>query len=86
MSYYFILALNLIVNLIGLLLLVYVVLSFFISPFHPVRESLSRIVDPLLDPIRRVMPPMAGLDFSPLILWLLVRLLDGLLVQLISRF
>ncbi len=86
MSYYLILALNLIVNLIGLLLLVYVVLSFFMSPFHPVRETLSRIVDPLLDPIRRVMPPMAGLDFSPLILWLLVRLVDGLLVQLISRF
>jgi YggT family protein len=44
------------------------------------------MVDPMLDPIRRVMPPIAGLDFSPLILWLLVRLIDGLLVQLIARF
>ena len=86
MQYYLILALNLIVNLIGLLLLIYVILSFFMSPYHPVRETVNRMVDPLLDPIRRVMPPIAGLDFSPLILWLLVRLIDGFLVQLISRF
>ena len=86
MSYYLILALNLIVNLIGLLLLLYVVLSFFMSPYHPVRETLSRLVDPMLDPIRRVMPPFAGLDFSPLILWLLVRLVDGFLVRIIARF
>lgn len=86
MQYYLILAINLIVNLIGLLLLLYVILSFFMSPYHPVRENISRVVDPLLNPIRMVMPPIAGLDFSPLILWLLVRLIDGLLVQLISRF
>lgn len=86
MQYYLILAINLIVNLIGLLLLLYVILSFFMSPYHPVRETISRLVDPMLDPIRRVMPPIAGLDFSPLILWLLVRLIDGLLVRLIARF
>ena len=54
-------------------------LSFFLSPYHPVREALDRIVAPLLDPIRRVMPSAGGLDFSPLILIVFVELIARLL-------
>lgn len=50
-------------------------LSFFLPPYHPVREALGRIVDPFLEPIRRVLPPASGLDFSPLILILAVQLI-----------
>ena len=84
MTNYLILTINILVNAIGILLLLYIVLSYFMSPFHPIRESLSRVMDPMLNPIRRVMPPIAGLDFSPLILWLIIRLLDQFLVRLIA--
>jgi YggT family protein len=84
MNLYIIWIINLVVNVIGILLLVYIILSYFMSPYHPVREALSRIVDPILNPIRLVMPPIAGLDFSPLILWLILRLIDQLLVSLIA--
>ena len=43
-------------------------LSFFMPPYHPVREALDRIVDPFLAPIRRIVPIAGTLDFSPLIL------------------
>ena len=59
-------------------------LSFFLPPFHPVREALDRIVDPFLNPIRRVVPLAGTLDFSPLILILLVQLIAGLLIRLLQ--
>ena len=39
----------------------------------------SKIADPLLNPIRRVMPNIGGLDFSPVILFLLLGFLRNLL-------
>ncbi len=57
-------------------------LSFFLPPYHPVREALGRIVSPFLDPIRRVMPAAGGLDFSPLILILAVEFLSRALIAI----
>jgi YggT family protein len=59
-------------------------LSFFLPPEHPAREALGRIVDPFLNPIRRVVPLAGTLDFSPLILILVVQLIAGFLVSLLK--
>jgi YggT family protein len=61
-----------------------VLLSYFMNPYHPVRAFLDRIVEPLLNPIRRVMPSIAGLDFSPLVLIVILQILDSVLVSLVS--
>ena len=74
---------NTVANLITFLLLAYVILSYVMSPFHPVRESLEKIIRPMLDPIRRVMPNTGGVDFSPIVLWLLIRLVANLLINLV---
>lgn len=58
-------------------------LSFFLPPYHPVREALGRIVDPFLNPIRSLMPSAGGLDFSPLILILIIELLTNFLRSLL---
>lgn len=60
------------------------VLSFFLPPYHPVREVLDRIVEPFLIPIRRLVPMVGTFDFSPLILILAVQLIRGILVKLLS--
>ena len=36
-------------------------------PFHPVVEFLYRVTEPVLAPVRRVIPPIAGLDLSPIV-------------------
>jgi YggT family protein len=59
-------------------------LSFVLPPYHPVREALDRIIDPFLNPIRRIVPMAGTLDFSPLILILLVQLIAGLLIKLLQ--
>jgi YggT family protein len=55
-------------------------LSFFLPPFHPVREALDRIVEPFLNPIRRVVPLAGAFDFSPLILIIAVQFLARILI------
>ena len=59
------------------------ILSFILPPYHPIREALDRIVNPFLNPIRRLMPMAGTLDFSPLILILAIQLIAGILVKLL---
>jgi YggT family protein len=40
--------------------------------------TLHRLTEPALAPIRRVLPPMAGLDLSPMVLLIALRALRGL--------
>lgn len=58
-------------------------LSFFLPPYHPVREALDRIVDPFLNPIRRVVPMAGMMDFSPLILIIAVELISRILISIL---
>jgi YggT family protein len=70
-------------NLLTLVILVDVILSFFLNPFHPLRQTLDTIVEPLLAPIRQIMPQTGMLDFSPLILLILIQLIESVLVQIL---
>jgi YggT family protein len=83
-----------ILELISLGLIVWIVMSYIVmfgrvSFDHPIRkfyELLNRIVEPMLAPIRRVVPPMrmggSSLDLSPLILIIGIRLLANILRRL----
>lgn len=66
-----------------LLVILSVILSYFVDPYHPVRRGLDRIVEPMLSPIRRVVPLVGMLDLSPLILIILLQILGGLLIKLL---
>lgn len=60
-----------------------VLLSYFMSPYHPVRQFVDRIIDPLLAPIRRILPPVASIDFSPLVLIIVLQLIEMVLLRLV---
>jgi len=76
-------AIQLIINGLTLLVFIDVVLRFLMSPFHPLRRALDSVVDPMLAPIRRVVPAAGGLDFSPAILLILIQILGRVLVSLL---
>ena len=75
---------NFITNLLILVLILNAVLSYVLSPYHPVRERLGRIVEPFLAPIRRVVPPVGMFDFSPLVLIVLIEILNFALVSVLN--
>jgi YggT family protein len=74
---------QLIINGLTLVIFVDVLLSFLLSPFHPLRRALDSFVDPMLAPIRRLVPPAGGLDFSPAILLILIQILGRVLISLL---
>ncbi len=74
---------NIVVQLITLLVIVKVLLSYFMAPYHPVRQGIDRVVEPMLQPIRRLIPGMGMLDFSPLILIIIVQLLGRILITIL---
>ncbi len=68
-------------SLLELLIIAYVILSFVMDPYHPVRRWVNSIVEPMLMPIRRVVPLVGMLDFSPIVLLLLIRILSNLIIN-----
>ena len=74
---------RLLATLLSWLLIIHVVLTFFMSPYHPLRQAIDRVIEPLLAPIRRVMPRTGMFDFSPLVLLILIQLVEFVLVRLI---
>jgi YggT family protein len=70
-------------QLLVLLVIVSVILSYFMDPYHPIRRSIDGFVEPMLAPIRRIVPLLGALDFSPLILIILIQVLSNLLMRLL---
>ena len=59
-----------------------VLISWFNPRFEgPIARFLYETTEPLLAPIRRVLPPTGMIDFSPLVLMLLL----GVIVRLVLR-
>ncbi|MBI3998402.1 MAG: YggT family protein [Armatimonadetes bacterium] len=54
--------------------------------FPGLASVVARLTSPILDPIRRVMPPVGGLDLSPLVALLLLRLVVLLLNEVLLTF
>jgi YggT family protein len=88
MIYALIQTVHLISRVISLIVIVDVVLSYFMSPYQPIRQTLDRIVEPMLRPIRRILPSIGMIDFSPVVLIILIQVLDsiitGILVSLLQ--
>ncbi|MEJ2600299.1 MAG: YggT family protein [Anaerolineales bacterium] len=72
-----------IIQLLIIVVIIQTILTYFLSPFHPIRQFVDRIVEPMLMPIRRVLPPLGMLDFSPLVLIILLEVLDSVLQRIL---
>ena len=66
--------------LVFLLVIVSVILS-WVNPHAPMAPAIEMLVAPMLAPIRRVLPAFGGIDFSPLVLLLVIQIV----LMLIAR-
>lgn len=63
-------------------LIVSVILSWVAQGSHnPGVELVNQICEPVLAPIRRILPNLGGLDISPIFAFLALKLLDMLVIQ-----
>ena len=56
------------------------------DPSNPIVQVLTRLTEPVLRPIRKLVPPYkVGIDFSPLIVVLIINFLKFALIQNLYR-
>ena len=69
------------IDLYSLVVLAAVIVSWIqLPPYHPAVKLLNNLTEPALAPIRKVIPPMGGLDITPMLLLVLLQLIKGALV------
>ena len=83
--------LSLILSLVWWVFLVMIIMSWLIS-FNVINtrnqfvaglwRAINQVTEPIIRPIRRVIPPMGGLDLSPIIVFIIIFFLQ----QLIANF
>ena len=62
-------------NLMFWILLIRAILSWFSQGRHPMEFVMAQLTEPMLSPIRRIIPPIGGLDLSVLVLIIIVQFL-----------
>ncbi len=69
------------IDLYSLVVLIAVILSWVqLDRRNPLVTITRSLTEPVLAPIRNVLPPMGGLDLSPMVLLIALQLLKGILV------
>ena len=74
---------NALSQILVLLVIVSAILSFFMDPYHPIRRGIDNIVEHMLALIRRIIPLISMLDFSSLVLILILQFGAQFLVRLL---
>jgi YggT family protein len=71
------------IQLFQLLILVRVILSWVVSPVsrNPAVETVRRVTEAVLGPIRNVLPPMGGWDLSPMVALVLLSVLQNFIAR-----
>jgi YggT family protein len=78
---------DLVFTLLNLAILARVLLSWVrVNPYHPAVELLYRITEPILAPLRRVIPSIGMVDISPVIALILLQIIQEVLVAIIRGF
>lgn len=82
----FIAIINAFVSVLTLTVIIYTLLRFLLDTYHPLISALGQVIEPMLAPIRKHVPPMGGLDFSPLIFIILLQVLGSILTALLRNY
>src|SRR3569623_1581737 len=86
---------NLLLSILTWVIIIQVALSWLLA-FNVLNTSsngvrtfavaLDRVTAPLYRPIRRILPDFGGLDFSPLVVLLLIEVIEKLLAGVVSQY
>ncbi len=63
------------------------IIASFVAPFssNPLLLVVYQILEPLYSRIRRIIPPIAGLDLSPIFIFLAIRMIEIMLVGSLAQ-
>ncbi len=83
-----ILILSGLVQLVNMLVLLWCLLSWFpnVRWYDQPFKTLDQIVQPIIAPFRRLIPPVANIDFSPMVAMIVLQVVSSGIKQLIGQF
>lgn len=56
------------------LIILRAILSWFSpDPYNPLFRALLSLTEPILEPMRRIIPPLGGMDLSPIVVILIIH-------------
>lgn len=74
---------TLFIQLYSFVILARVLMSWVnIDPYSPVARIIYDLTEPVLAPVRSLLPPTAGLDFSPIIVMVLLQIFGQILITM----
>lgn len=81
MSNFLVQFLTILITILTWAILIRVLLSWIpnLDRGNPLVQLLHQITDPVLEPARRIIPPLGGMDFSPIVVILVLQLVEQLL-------
>jgi YggT family protein len=66
------------------LIIARIIMSLFASPTNRLYNGLINLTEPVLRPVRKVLPPRGGVDWSPTVTVIALYMLDTLVVALLT--
>ena len=72
-------------SLLFWVLVIRALMSWFSQGHNPMEQVLSQLTEPMLRPIRKVVPPMGGLDLSLLLLLVGLQFINYLIIDIFGR-
>ncbi len=87
--------LTLLLDVVWFFIIAHVIMSWLIqfqvlNPYQPlvsqIWNGLTRLMEPLYGPVRRILPPMSGIDLAPLVVLLGVAILRIILANNVGAF
>ena len=86
---------DLLLNILFWIIIIQVIMSWLLA-FNVLNTSsngvrtfavaLDRITAPMYRPIRRILPDFGGLDFSPLVILILIQVIERLLAGVVAQY
>ena len=73
---------NILFEILNILLISRIVLSWLPhNRYHPIMKIIYDITEPILEPFRNMINPIGGVDLSPIIVFFLLRLVQGYVIN-----
>ena len=57
-----------------------------VDPYHPIVQLLGQITEPVLEPARRLIPPIGMIDISPIVVFIALNFISRMLDDLSRSF
>ncbi len=75
------------VSLYSFIIFVRVLLTWIpgLDPYNPIVQFLHQITDPVMEPARRIIPPIGMMDISPIVVMVVMSILAQILQDLAGQ-